>query len=214
MSRVPNTGFTLVKEFVYRDAPEEWTNHYWLSGIPPTSPAEFETLALALITQELGCYTPGSRVVAAYGYDESETDPLAKPPHAVWGFDYSASVPAHTGTLVDATGHEFAGDQAGFCWWKTSRRGTSGKPIYLRKYFHGGFEDPADKDSLSTATASAYQTFVGAMSNGIVELEGRFLQSHMGAEQLSAAGHGAWVTTRTLKRRGKRPKAEPTAGRA
>jgi hypothetical protein len=206
VAKIPNTGLTLVKEFTYRDLPEQWTNHYWLSGTVPTADAEWKTLADSLIAHEKTCYSARSSVVAAYGYNESETDPLEKPPHAVWGYDYAGASQSVPGTLTSATGHFFAGDQAGFVWWKTARRSSSGKPIYLRKYFHDGFESLTDVDDLATEVDAAYTQLANDLVANLPSLGLRNLQSHLGTEALVSWGHGGWVTTRTLKRRGKRPR--------
>jgi hypothetical protein len=214
MSVVPNTGITIVKQFVYRDEPEEWSNHYWLSGAILQTSASFKALADELITLERPCYSARSKVVSFIGYDASETDPIHnKPPQSVASHDY-VGAEALPGTLSSATGHFFAGDQAGFVWWKTSRRSKAGKPVYLRKYFHDGFESFTDVDQLATEVAAAYTTFGVNMTAGLPAIEGRVIQSHLGAESLAATGHGAWVTTRTLKRRGKRPLAARTASPA
>jgi hypothetical protein len=197
-------GLVIIKQFEYRNTTdEEWSNKYWLTGTPPQSPAGWKTLADQLIDMEHLLYTPATQVVRAYGYDDN-----AEHAASVWGHDYLAEGEAVAGTLADAGSARFAGDQAGFCWWQTSRRTSRGKWIYLRKYFHDGLTFVSDSDAVSGMTGSQYIGFAAKLFDGSWA-GARVIRSQSQDELLQASGASSWVTTRTLKRRAKRPLVLP-----
>jgi hypothetical protein len=197
------TGLTLVKRFTYRGDPtEEFSNTYHFTGDVPADNTAWKALADALILQEKTLYTSQAAVVRAYGYDSDADDA-----HAVWVFDYLAAAASVPGTLALGAGTYTAGDQAAWVRWKTSRLNSKGKPIFLRKYFHSlvtGGTGIGGADLTATAWQTAANTF------GTKLMDGTFLT----ARTLTARGHtdvltqrtcSLYLTTRTLKRRGKRP---------
>lgn len=192
-------GLTIVKKFTYRgDASEEFSNQYWLTGGAPADSAAWLSLANAVIAQEKTCYTSAVSVVQAYGYaDDAEHTP------AIYSLDLHGAPVA--GTLPDGTSLPTSGDTAVWLRWKTSRLNTKGKPIYLRKYFHGA-RVPASgsADAAYTTQKTALETFGGKMYDGTIS----------GTRKITARAHtdtivshlaSTYLTTRTLKRRGKRP---------
>lgn len=195
------TGLILVKKFNYRgDAEEEWSNRYWFTGLIPASDAEWEVLADTIKITELACYSPGSAVVRAYGYNNSD-------PHSptVWVKDYEATGAPAAGTLTGSAGALLmSGDQAGMTSWRTNRRNARGKWIYLRKFFHDGFISPADTDTLDGGTLAAYGAHTLKLMNGTLP-NGRIVRSAKQDETITHGEASPWTTTRTLKRRGKRP---------
>jgi hypothetical protein len=194
-------GLTLIKQMEYRDKlDEEWSNHYWFTGSPPTDPPSWKTFADAIIAIEKTCYSQSSEVIRAYGYDSNDPKRFA-----VWSYDYLENGAAVPGTMTPSAGDKlFAGDQAGMLWWRTTRRNTRGKWIYLRKYMHDGYESSTDSDRLATATLGAYRAFVDAISTA-PGIQGHVLTGEIIDEVFQAQDAGEFVTTRTLKRRGKRP---------
>ena len=108
------------------------------------------------------------------------------------------------GTLFVAQGNEMAGDQAGMIEWQTQRKNTRGKWIYLRKYYHGGGTAAGNADDVSTDTRLAYDTLVQSLVQGIWS-SGHIIRSQKQPESFNWAASSQYVTTRTLKRRGKRP---------
>jgi hypothetical protein len=106
-----------------------------------------------------------------------------------------------------------AGDQAGFCEWQLFRRDKRGHPIYLRKFFHDGFNSGSNKDQISTETHTAYVAFASKLWDSTFP-EGRVIQSHLGPEQVEVSSASIDVTTRTLKHRGKRGGPKPAPSRA
>lgn len=193
-------GLTIVKKMTYRgDATEEWSNQYWLTGAVPADAAEWEELFDALVAQEKTVYPSSHAVVAGYGYD---TD--AENPSSVWSIDKSGA--PVVGTYSTNPSYPYApGDAAGWVRWKTSRLNTKGKPIYLRKYFHGvKLNTSGGGDAIDTAQVTAYNAFGDKLMDGSF-LDARTLRSRLNNETLLTRLSSTYATTRTLKRRGKRP---------
>lgn len=195
-------GLTVIKKFSYRgNANEEWSNDYHLDGAIPADAAAWRTLFDALVVQEKPCYLSNVSVVAGYGYDSD--DPNA---HAVWSVDLTTSpnTPvAGTGTFTAGTASP--GDAAVWVRWKTSRTNTKGKPIYLRKYFHGAVNQGSGNQDLVIAGQVTALNALGAKLSDGTFLDGRKIRSRSHAETIINHGASTYVTTRTLKRRGKRP---------
>ncbi|HEX6827326.1 MAG TPA: hypothetical protein VF077_13490, partial [Nitrospiraceae bacterium] len=141
-----------------------------------------------------------SKVVRAYGYDDNALDA-----HSVWGWDYDGAGTSLPGLLVSGAGeHPYAGDQAGLVWWKVDRKTSKGKYIYLRKFFHDGFLG-AGKDVIGSTTNAAYDAFATTLATTGTGVGGRWIRSRIQDEVVLNHDGSAWVTTRTLKKRGKRP---------
>lgn len=195
---MPDTdSITLVKRFEYRDALEEWSNTYHLDGTTPTTDAEWRTLAIAIHTSEKRCYTSNHLLVMAYGYEAGNETSVYQGDFTIGS---SALAP---GTLTEIGGStRMAGDQA---YWIRARVGLSstGKKVYVRKYFHGGTVQTADPDETQTnlrdnAGAHATLMLAGTLPGGMKWV------GPQGATPIEPQV-GRYVTTRTLKRRGKRP---------
>lgn len=193
-------SLTVIKRFTYRgDATEEWSNKYYLTGGLPADNTAWKALSDALILQEKTCYTTASSVVRVYGYNSDDTSPSA-----VWSWDYLAHGTAVPGLLSVSSATDTSGDQAGVMWWKTDRLNSRGRPIYLRKYFHGAKRSGTPPDSIETTCAAAYDALAIKLSDGSF-LDARKIRSRTHADAIVATGHDVFITTRTLKRRGKRP---------
>src|SRR5436190_17520004 len=80
-------GLTIIKRFTYRGQPEEWSNHYQLSGSTPADSAAWRTLFDALVTQEKNIYSSNTVVVGGYGYDRTPQ----KGDHALWSVDLTVA---------------------------------------------------------------------------------------------------------------------------
>lgn len=194
-------GLIIIKEMDYRErTDEEWSSIYWLTGGIPLDDNAWLALANEIVTAEKECYASSSKVIRAYGYNDNTEDR-----YAVWAYDWKLQAAPIPGTLTSAAGEKlYAGDQAGMVWWRTTRRNSRGKWIYLRKYFHDGFTSSADHDQIGGATNQAYTQFGLKMSNGSLS-NGRIIRSQTQDEVITRTEASQWVTTRTLKRRGKRP---------
>jgi hypothetical protein len=196
----PTTGLTIVKRFTYRgDASEEWSNHYWLSGTTPADAAAWRALFDALVLQEKTCYKTTSKVVAGYGYNS-----VADGATAVWSvdMDIAPNTPVN-GTLTSGSGYPMMGDAAGWVRWGLDRFNSKGKRIYLRKYFHDGFIVGSGPDQFAAETNTAYTAFGNKMRDGTFA-GSRVITDRTGAAVINS-GISPFSTTRTLKRRGKRP---------
>jgi hypothetical protein len=192
------TGLTVVKRFTYRTDPtEEFSNTYHFKNPPPGDDASWQVLLDDVVNHEKAVFPPDVFYARAYGYDSD--DPNA---HNVFVHEYpDTGGPAGTFPITGSFAR-FAGDQASLCLWTTSRLNTRGKKIYLRKYFHAGFTESAGGDALETTYLVALQNFVGL--TGIQAVHGG-LRSLGHDETIVGYGVSPYVTTRTLKRRGKRP---------
>jgi hypothetical protein len=152
----------------------------------------------ALITEEKKLYPSYVTVVRAYGYD-SDVD------NADSVYQSTLGTPV-AGTLVPSSGTQAPGDAAVWVRWTTSRL-ASGKKIYLRKYFHGAFTAPtaSNETDATNATQKTALTAFGAKLRDGTFIDGRTLTARGHTDVLTAHKACDYVTTRTLKRRGKRP---------
>jgi len=194
-------GLTLVKKFTYRgNANEEFSNTYYLSGSLPADAAAWRTLFDALVTQEKTLYASTVSVIRGYGYSSDAIDAAA-----VWSVDLRVSPETPVaGTLSMSGAIPPAGDQAAWVRWKTSRTNSNGKSIYLRKYFHGGAADSTGGDAIKASYITALAAFGTKMRDGSFA-GARTVRSRTHAETIISSGTSSYWTTRTLKRRGKRP---------
>ena len=184
---------TIVKTFTYRGAAEEWANTYHFDGGDPANDAEWKAIADAIIAQEKLIHPSTVTIIRAVGHKAGESV-------HVWAYDYLANAEQVAGTRTSAD--SAAGDQAAWIRWSTTQFTSKGKPIYLRSYYHA----PALTGTPPDTVLASYRT--------ILETFGTFLKDFLGDDSRHRAGpHGAvgqtvassqYVTTRTLKRRGKR----------
>jgi hypothetical protein len=197
-------GIVTVKRGWRRGAhTEEWSNKYHLSGPDPGTPTAWKTLFDALVAEEKKLVTSGTSVVRGYGYDSDSDDATA-----VWGVDMTVSpnVPV-PGTYSTGLGMYAPSDAAAWVRWKLDRNNSKGKAIFLRKYFHDvclTTPTPSDIDAIETAQKTAYAAFSSLLFTGAGIDGGRHIRD-TGGGNVIASGYSNYVTTRTLKRRGKRP---------
>lgn len=195
---MPDTdSITIIKRFTYRGSQEEWSNTYHLEGTTPTNAAGWKTLADAIITSEKSCVRSAVSFVRAYGYQAGNE-------HSVATVDYVALGGALvTGTLTQGSGAPMAGDQAAMLRCTTTKRSSKGKPVYVRKYFHGGWVDASNTDNITPQMKAALEAHGAVMIGGT--LPGSMKWCAPQGEDASIPAASPYVTTRTLKRRGKRP---------
>jgi hypothetical protein len=190
---------TIVKRFTYRgNNSEEFSNTYHFLGPVPTTPAEWLALANGVYARELPIFGPTVFVVRAIGHDSTEPGAVATFDH-----DYTTPGPPPAGTFSGPGGYFGSGDQAACVQWLTDRKTSRGKPIYLRKYMHHPNINPGTSDDLETTYLNALTTY----ASGYVgpSLFGGLTNPEKTASVVSikVLPH---VTTRTLKKRGKRKK--------
>lgn len=187
---------TIVKDFMYRGQLEEWSNSYSLDGTTPTTDALWKALFDAIIASEKTCYISDTRVVRAMGYQAGEN-------FVTYSYDYLGAGQSVAGTWVPPTQSMlWPGDGAG---WLRARVGStsSGKPRYVRKYFHGGGNNTNARDIMASNLITAYVAHGTKMLDGT--LPGAMKWCGPDGTIASAPSASPFVTTRTLKRRGRRP---------
>lgn len=203
VGNVPDTdSVIIVKRFTYRGALEEWSNRYHLEGTTPTTPTTWKALYDAIIASEKAVYPANHSVVRAYGY-------VAGNDNAVDVVDYTVSpLSPVAGTLTMATNYVRApGDAAVTLRWGTPDF-ARGKRVYLRKYFHGAVNDSSvNQDAVASGQVTAMTAHGAKMYDGTLP-GGMKVCGPQGADAISHAA-SAFITTRTLKRRGKRPPTAP-----
>lgn len=181
------------KSFTYRGAAEEYANIYHLSGTQPADQAAWQSLADAVKDLERPIL-PGTVTFTTWlGYND--------------GSDTADYTGAHTGTLTGSwtvgTSIPAPGDCAVWVRWSTGDRSSQGKPIFLRKYFHPAYIAAAGGDTAPATWRTAAATYGAAMTAGGLAGTLKICRpnGHLGVTALACTN----VTTRTLKRRGRRP---------
>lgn len=193
------TKLTVVKRFTYRgDATEEWSNGYVFKGLPPTTNAQWDSLRTQIVALELPILSDQTFVVRVIGHNSTDAGAVA-----VYEFDYTVPGPPPQGTFNGAAGIRMAGDQAAVVEWLTNIKTKKGKPIYLRKYFHGAFVAPTATDDLEDAWITAAGTYANAFSS---TQPWSGLTNPAGTATVVSTKIIPFVTTRTLEKRGKRKK--------
>jgi hypothetical protein len=194
-------GLTSIKQFTYRGEGEEFSNKYHFTGDIPADESEWRALYDALVVVEKAILPSYVYMIRGYGYDSDADDATA-----VWSVDLN--VPPNDpvpGTLSLAASTAAPGDCAVWARWKTDRLNSNGKAIYLRKYFHGAREagdsgsDQVDQGQVDALNALGLKLMDGSF------IDGRTIRSQHFDDEIQGHGSSQWVTTRTLKRRGKRP---------
>lgn len=198
MTTPPTTenSLTIVKRFSYRGHDEEWSNHYCLSGDAPENEGQWHTLADAVVLSEKRCYTDEVVVVRAYGYVAGTVASVAQIDYEGLGGTLVA------GTLATSGSMPIAGDQAA---WLRAHVGNSstGKKVYVRKYFHGGRAETGAPDNVASQWKANMLLHAAVMLGETLPGEVKWI-SPSGVVPVNAKA-GPYMTTRTLKRRGKRP---------
>lgn len=197
-------GITIVKKFTYRGDPtEEFSNTYHLTGAVPADDAAWRTLFDALVAQEKTVYSATNTVIRGYGYATDNPDD-----NSVWSvnLDGSTGFLPVAGTLTVTSATPAPGDCAVWVRWKTSRLNSKGKAIYLRKYFHGVWLNSGTADDVMTGQKTALAAFGTKLRDGSF-VDGRTITAQTHTDTILSSSASSYATTRTLKRRGKRPGA-------
>lgn len=194
---MPDTpSITIVKEFTYRGKPEQFSNRYHFTGSTPNGDAAWKTLADALIAAERPTVDNTVKFVKAYGYAASVDNAVAVIDYAI-----APNVVLLGSMNFPSGGRRLPGDAAIWIRGNTGIRGAKGKFKYTRKYMHSIFGTGEEGWEPSQKTAMA--TFGGKLIDGT--LPGNFKWCTPQGDVALAVQVSANVTTRTLKRRGKRP---------
>lgn len=191
--RMPDTPSIVINKVMpYRGQQEVWSNKYHFSGTTPSTDAEWNALALAIWGSEEGIVGPTTKYCGYLGYQAGNNFAVSIKDLIADG----SNLPTGSGQTAVST----AGDQAVWVRWRTPDRNDRGQAIYLRKYFHGV---GVSGDSLSSGVQTALAAHGAKMTSGTLPGSVRICGPQgavAGAVKISP-----YVTTRTLKRRGKRP---------
>lgn len=195
----PTTVLTIIKRFTYRGQPEEWSNTYMLTGATPSSSSAWRTLFDALVLEEKKLLFNNINIIGGYGYDHVPTTGTS----AVWSVDLTISPNVVVPGTYAGSATAMSGDTAGWIRWGLDRMNSRGKRVYLRKYFHPAAADGAINDNLHSSWKTLAVAFGAAMDAGTLDGT-RKITDRLGT---ATVGHAvaSYATTRTLKRRGKRP---------
>jgi hypothetical protein len=202
---------TVIKRMTYRGSDEEYSSNYWFTGTAPTTGANWRALFDAIVDTEVSVYPSTVEVVAGYGYNDNSGHrgiPLEDVAAAVWSVDLTVSpntpVP---GELPTSGGLRMPGDDAVWCRWKTDRLNSKGKAVFLRKYFHPAYMDASNPpDAVLPNQITNLNVHAAAMQDGSLP-GGRHITAAGHTDTIVSHGASTYITTRTLKRRGKRPGA-------
>jgi hypothetical protein len=190
-------AIVIVQSFMYRGAPEEFSNKYHFLGPAPGDDASWKALADSLIAQLRVFNSASIKYVRAYGYTDGDNP-------SVWGHDYEQPGPPPVGSMTPPSdGDPVAGDQAAFIKWPTTKRNSRGKIVYARKYFHGIAGHSTNADEVNSSQKIFMDSFALKCTDGTISSV-----FHLCLPDGTVCQPGftdQWMTTRTLKRRGKRP---------
>jgi hypothetical protein len=197
----PSTYVTLIKDMTYRGLKEEWSNSYALTGTTPADTTAWRALFDAMCNIDKAVMGTDGRIIGGYGYNRiPQTGD-----HAIYSIDLLVSPNSPVvGTAVSTGGYQFSGDGAAWVRWGLDRFNTNGKRVYLRKYLHAGYiNSSGGPDALLPAYKTALLLYATKYDDGSL-LGSRKVCDKDGNVPI---GHAVsdYVTTRTLKRRGKRP---------
>lgn len=189
-------SITLIKSFQYRSVPEEFSNRYHFTGTAPADEAAWTAIAQALGELEMAVFSSDVSLVRAYGYASDGTDAVAT-------IDFTAAPLSPLAGTAGPIGVQAPGDSAMVCRWRTARVNSKGKPIYLRKYFHAVGRDTGDPDSVNATQLTSLQAFAENVLTAWTPTDAVLA----GPDGVTPTNPVAltYITTRTLKRRGKRP---------
>lgn len=193
-------SLTIVKQMQYRGNDEEWSNTYFMTGDLPADAASWKTLADAVIADEKTLYDLNIDVIRAIGHEAGESV-------AVWAYDYLAASEEVPGTYSTTSSILESGDTAAWIRWSTDQLTDRGKPIYLRNYYHPAYRGTGGTaDQIAAGWVAAAQAFGDAWIAGYEDGDG-VLHHRAGPHGVVGlvATPATFVTTRTLKRRGRRP---------
>jgi hypothetical protein len=193
---------TIIKEFEYRGAAEEWSNTYAVTGAAFADYAAMLAFCEALASEERKVYLQPCKAIRALVYQ-----PGSIVADRTIDFQLESGSPFFGQLVVGSSAQEWAGDQAG---WIRGKIGVNskGRAVYVRKYFHAGAsEGGASTDATIGQWRAAADALLVKLTDG--SLPGGRKWCGPNSEAVTLMASSLWTTTRTLKRRGKRPTVAP-----
>lgn len=195
---------TVIKSMLYRGLTEEWSNSYVFSGPTPADQAAWDAWGQKIKDIERPIVPNLITFVKWYGYNPGSWE--SKPQHIDFQGAYAA---ATVGTASMTAAQLVPGDVAFWVRWDTGQYTTRGKKIYLRKYFHGALADSATtSDNIQPAQKTAANTYAAKLYDGASLIGTARMARETGTLPIAHLV-GPYLTTRTLKRRGKRKDPTP-----
>lgn len=191
-------GVILIQSFTYRDAPEEFSNSYHILGSTPADDGVWRDVVNSLADIVKTVMPSRVKIVRALCYEN-----LDGAHDSVYTYRLADWAGEVTCTFAD-TGPMTPGDAAMWLRFSTGRNTSSGKPIYLRKYYHSPItQDPPDEDKLLATQKTALEGAAADLLAGVGDWPG--LSDLDGSTLPGGYLASRFITTRTLKRRGRRP---------
>jgi hypothetical protein len=187
-------GIVIVMAFPYRGVSEEWSQRYHLDD-DFADGGDFNSTVSDLVTALQPILTSDTEFHRAYGYHDTDNDS-----------DFEIDLTGEFGTYDDDGFPHAPGDDAFWVRWYTERHSSNGRKVYLRKYFHDAVmsgNSAGTQDVLKSTQKDAAETFANdATGTG---WNGKHLAGPDGNVPGGGSAASEFITTRTLKRRGKRP---------
>lgn len=201
---------TVEKSFTYRGGREHWSNAYHFDNVPADK-AQWDAVWTAVWNLEKACFSADVQFEQAFGHNPGT------PPVLVWENEFSP--PGEGGPPAEfvpgSTAHPAPGDAAVFVRYSTTQKSSLGKPIYLWNYYHGVYFDGATPDIPDPAQRQHLDSLGTVLVTGLnTGISGAPIFKRAGPKGAVAQAHvvGEFITTRTLKHRGKRHRfGTPTA---
>lgn len=192
----PAPRLHLVMSFTYRNVPEEWSTRFHFKGPAPANDTNWLALSDKVITALKPCFSAGTTFVRAYGY-------LPNSVGATWVHDYTVPGPPQAGTGTFTNGGTPPGDAAAVLRLTLAKMSLRGKHVYKRNYVHGiATASVSAGDQLHPTQQAAFTTFLTSYAQGTIDPA--FDACGPDLTDASSPHVDQWITTRTLKRRGKR----------
>jgi hypothetical protein len=190
-------AITIVQSFLYRGQPEEFSNKYHFLGPAPGDDTSWEALTSNLVDALRAFNTSAVTFHRAYGYNDGDQP-------SVWSYDWTVPGPPPAGNITTPTTPVPPGDAAAWLRFDTTKRNSKGKMVYCRKYFHGIHQQNEPNHDLVDTSQEQYMTAFGHKCiDGTISSVFRVCTPD--GHPASNPVVGTFLTTRTLKRRGKRP---------
>jgi len=197
-----DTAFlTMEKSFTYRGQREHWSNAYHLDLVPANS-AQWDALRATVWNLESPAFPANVQIEKTYGHNPGT------PPTLVYEYDWPpAGEGGNAGTFAPtATMNQAPGDAAIFVRYGTTQKNSRGKPIYLWNYYHAVFFDDTAPDVQDAVQKGKFTTLANLMVAGInTGVSGVPIFHRAGPRGAVAQNYKVsdFITTRTLKHRGK-----------
>lgn len=191
---MPDTPSIVInKVFTYRGAPEEWSNKYHFSGTMPANLADAKALAIAIWNAERTFLCNDVKFNGFLLYAAGD-----KTANFIMGPDDLTTAEKTAGSSTNQSG---PGDMAVWVRWATPDRNEKGRPIFLRKYFHGVAGTTGD--TVYVVSRTAMIAYAAKMTDGTLPGSVRVCGPQGAVAGLAKVP--TYTTTRTLKRRGADP---------